>query len=294
MAASTAHSVPKSPLGDRCPLCDKAQKLWDVYQQIRKQVGAENLSTEVFRAVLNANPALAAARDNAKSWSATERFYFVVFDYAKASGRKPLDDVDEGVVRVQGMFGPKKLMTDLEFRRKAGKRFWDVEGGGLREVVIERDNSVSARFCTYKIEIADTPPTISEQVKQYLLTATPPDPSRWALVWTYDQLKEYALAVEHEAEEPRTAHSVPQQSFVPLEATGPVATPVAEAPPPVPPVAPSPAPGASVVAAAPVGTPVPPPPAGGVPSNLPHVDGLTPPPTVDAPPSVRRGKIKWR
>lgn len=175
-----------------CAFCEHSQVFWDEYAEAKKEAGIDNLTREGFKEAMQKHPEVAKLKDLAMAWSAKERYYFAVFDYAKSVQEKPLDKADDGYVRIQGYFGPESIPTQLYRKQKNKSRFWDFEGDGYRVVVVTRDNSVSAMKCEYFIDTEAEKPELSDEVLAYLQAAEDiPDPMRWIDQWTLEQQQSY-------------------------------------------------------------------------------------------------------
>jgi len=269
---------------DTCAFCDHAQTFWDSYKEQRKAAGIENVAKEDFYPTLARYPEIQKTRNLAKEWSSVERFFFAVYDVAKATGTKVLDDVDEGVVRVQAYFGPDTIATKLYKKQKMRSKFWDFDSQDYRVVVVTRDNSRSARFCEYFVDTEEGVPTVSGEVVAYLQGGTDiPDPAEWVEVWEPARKAAYVTTFGDTAPSTTVRRSAP--------APRPPVTPVTVAPAPAPiaegyvkkggvnapPVGPRPA----------TPTPVPPPVTAAV-SNT-----VAPPAPPVATAGPKRPKITW-
>jgi hypothetical protein len=176
---------------DECVFCRHAQLFWDEYTEKRKAAGLENIAKDEFFTVIAQHPEVSAVRDLAKAWGPVDRYYFAVFDVAKALGQKPLEEEDGGHVRIQGYFGPDSIIGQL-YRKQKLKKFWDFESGGYRVVNVTRDNTRGSQFCEYFIEIEDEIPNLPGEVVAYLQAAEDiPDPAQWVQVWTPEQKQAY-------------------------------------------------------------------------------------------------------
>lgn len=188
-------AVPQLFAKDTDPFYDYSQELWKEYAEAKKAAGLEKLSKDEFKAAMDARPDIKRIREAAKEWSADDRFFFAVFDYAKYTGQKPLADEDEGSIGWQGLLGPQSILDRLYIKQKAGKKFWDFAGGGARVVLVTRDNTRGARNCEYFVELEDDAPTIDGETLAYLEKGDDiPDPSDEVLVWSEEQKRAYLEA----------------------------------------------------------------------------------------------------
>lgn len=177
---------------DECAFCDHAQLFWDDYREKRKAAGIENISKDEFKAVMAQHPEVGKVRTLAKAWGPSERYYFAVYDVAKALGQKALDESDEGCVRIQGYFGPDSIISQLYRKQKLKNKFWDFDSSDYRVVNVTRDNSRGVQFCEYFLDIEGEVPNLPGEVIAYLQAAGDiPDPTQWVQVWTPDQKQAY-------------------------------------------------------------------------------------------------------
>jgi len=190
--STVSKPIPPVFSHDDCAFCENSQLFWDEYREKRRAAGIENVSKEEFKAVMAANPEVGKVRKLARDWGATERYYFAVFDVAKALGQKSLEESDEGYVRVQGYFGPDAIMAQLYRKHKLKNKFWDFDSNDYRVVNITRDNTRGTQFCEYQVDIEGEVPNLPGEVIAYLQAADEiPDPFEWVQIWTPEQKQAY-------------------------------------------------------------------------------------------------------
>lgn len=307
-------TLPPFPNVRQCPLCMKSQTYWQEYRKAKTKAGIANVSLEQFKSMMDRAPEIRQLRDLALSWGPSEKWFFQVFDYGKYIGETPMDE-GEDAVRVQGYLGPKKLVTALLMKQKIGYKPWDLK----TLVIYTRDNSRGARYCSYEIEIAATPPTLDDATLAYLSSPEYVDPSVAVLHMSVEEMRDYVenyreveAFLENELEnghegsgfeseypplEPEKSNLKPAVPPTPPPPSPRVAQPISPvSASPAPPSTPSPAPLRGKPAAPPRldGTVEPPPPRlGGTVEPPPPPVGVspaTPSPTAD----VRRSRVSWR
>jgi len=253
-----------------CAFCTRSQLYWDDYRDKRKEAGIENLSKEEFKEVMSKHPEVTKIRELAREWQANDRFYFAVYDVDKAQGNKDLDPGDEGVVRIQGYFGPDSIMSQLYRKFKNKNRFFKFDTNEYRVVNVTRDNTRSAQFCEYLLDIEGEIPDVPAEILTYLQAGEDiPDPSQWVQLWTPEQKQAYVDNFGAGA---------------PTKATKPAVSRPAVAKPTIAPAPPTPAPRqASSVPTRPVRPTVTP--------TAPSTPAAT---TTDSPSVPKRPRASWR
>lgn len=177
------------PDDDECAFCDASAHLWDEYAELKKERGIDNLSTEEFKQAMNNNPDLQAVRNKARQWGAITRTMFVVFDYDKYAGSKMADSSE---CFVQYYFGPEKIAKELAKKQRHGYKFWDVDGGKAKIVVVTRDNDPSAQYCEYSVDFAAGDPELDGGTLAYLQELPEiPDCTTFIERWTAEEKAEY-------------------------------------------------------------------------------------------------------
>ena len=176
---------PPFPEVDSCAFCDQAQDFWDDYRQAKLDNGITRLSTDEFKKAMQAHPEIGELRDKARDWTASERVYFVVFDYDKWSGGKAANGAT--TVTFQYLWTGTKILTELFKEYKGGFKFYDPTGNNAI-VDIERDNSKGTRYANYDVRLKNEPPGWDEETLEYLTAASDvPDPSDSVKIWTPGQ-----------------------------------------------------------------------------------------------------------
>lgn len=201
---SQTSEVPNMFDSDDCAFCKHSQDLWGQYEEEKKTAGIFNMTTEEFIAAMENNPGIQETRNAARAWGSIERFYYVVYDYDKHTGKRALAD-EESRPTVQGFWGPAKLAEKLDRKRAAGNRFWDFENGNARIVTIAKDTHPTVQRCKYEFDTEERPPTLDGDLIAYLSGAEAPDPSNDVLKWNQEEMTAYLDKFRDiPEEEPRT------------------------------------------------------------------------------------------
>jgi hypothetical protein len=232
---------PPFPEITTCEFCEKSQDFWDAFSEAKAEAGIEGVSTEDYKRMMNENPQIAALKEQARGWSASERVYFVVFDYAKFVDQKRVGED----IRLQAYWGNNKVLKGLFKEYKGGFKFFDPQGT-TPIVKVERNNTNGYMRADYDVRTINEPGTFDDTVLDYLLGMQDiPDPFDFIEIWPAGQklsyLQQEVLPVPEKAavEEPAESPAPPTKPVV-FPRVGPKPTEEAAPPDPTPPATPTP------------------------------------------------------
>jgi hypothetical protein len=278
-----------------CPFCKKSQDFWNLYKEQKKTAGIEGVTEDRFKSMMDAHPEIRATRDLAIEWGASEKFYFLLFDYSRWLGETPREADDDNACSIQAYIGPQKLVEGLYAKQKAKNRFWDFTGKAARAIIFTRDNKLGARRCKYDVEIEGEAPELDGVTTAYL--QNPPtedlfDPAQFVRTLTLTEKKNYVTAYgagSPTRTDDAVLSDVTEQAQAEVQDAAPAAevTTTATARPRArisAPSTPPPANAASAVEAATAPADPPPPPA----------QDATTAPAAEAASPPKRPKVTWR
>ena len=146
----------------KCKYCEINANLWKKANERREMLGGKNVEWKV----LEQDEEWMVRRNMARSFTAVNRFYFLVLDVDKLMGRKAIQEGE--VIQMQLYNGCESVFKGLAQKYELGYKFWDVDSPLI--IVVARDNKDGARRPDYILDIDPEVMRFSKEVRELVLT----------------------------------------------------------------------------------------------------------------------------